>query len=201
MKEALRIILPLYLLAFFVVAFLWRSYLVYKRTGVNPYVVRGDLDRPIDFVGILYRVPAAFLAVTTLAYAFSESVYEFATPIVWLENSAIQIAGLVVMTAGIVWTAIAQKHMGDAWRIGIDAENKTELIERGLFGISRNPIFLGNRVTLFGFFLALPNAMTLAAVLVADVLIQIQVRLEEEFLTGVHGDKYRQFCGRVRRWI
>lgn len=193
--------MPLYLLAFFVVAFLWRSLSVYKRTGVNPYVVRGDLDRPIDFVGVLYRVPAALLVFVTLAFAFSPRVYEFTTPIVWLENSAIQVAGLVVMTAGIVWTAVAQFHMGNAWRIGIDAENKTELIERGLFGISRNPIFLGNRVTLIGFFLAMPNAATLVATVLADVLIQIQVRLEEEFLTGVHGDRYREFCGRVRRWI
>lgn len=175
--------------------------MVYRRTGVNPYVVRGDLDRPIDFVGVLYRVPAALLVFVTLAFAFSPRVYEFATPVVWLESAATQIAGLVVMTAGIVWTALAQFHMGNAWRIGIDAENKTELIERGLFSISRNPIFLGNRVTLLGFFLAMPNAVTLVAAVMADVLIQVQVRLEEEFLTGAHGDRYREFCGRVRRWI
>lgn len=194
-------ILPLYLATFFIVAFLWRSYLVYRRTGVNPYVVRGDLARPIDLVGVLYRVPAALLVFVTLAFAFSPRIYEFTTPIVWLENSVIQIIGLVLMTAGIVWTALAQFHMGNAWRIGIDAENKTELIERGLYSISRNPIFVGNRVTLLGFFLAMPNAATLVATVLADVLIQVQVRLEEEFLTDVHGDKYREFCQRVRRWI
>lgn len=196
----MQIILPLYLLAFFAIGFLWRSYLVYRRTGVNPYVVTKH-GRPIDFVGVLYRVPAALLLFVTLAFTFSPRVYEFTTPIVWLENSAIQILGLILMTAGIGWTAIAQTQMGNAWRIGIDAENKTELIERGLFSISRNPIFLGNRVTLVGFFLALPNAVTLVVVVLADVLIQVQVRLEEEFLTGAHGDKYRKFCGRVRRWI
>ena len=200
MTETLRIVLPLYLLAFFLVAFLWRSLAVYKRTGVNPYVVTGT-RRPIDFVGVLYRVPAALLVFATLAFAFSSRAYEFTTPIVWLENAAIQVAGLVLITAGIIWTAVAQGYMGNAWRIGIDAENRTELIESGLFSISRNPIFLGNRVTLVGFFLALPNALTLLAMVLADVLIQVQVRLEEEFLTGVHGDKYREFCGRVRRWI
>lgn len=193
-------IVPLYLLAFFLVAFLWRSLAVYKRTGVNPYVVSKQ-GRPIDFVGVLYRVPAALLVFATLAFAFSSRAYDFTTPVVWLENAAIQVAGLVLITAGIIWTAVAQKHMGDAWRIGIDAENRTELIDRGLFSVSRNPIFLGNRITLLGFFLAMPNALTLLAVVVADVLIQVQVRLEEEFLTGVHGDKYREFCGRVRRWI
>lgn len=200
MRDSLRIVLPLYLLAFFIVAFLLRSFVVYKRTGVNPYVVTGT-RRPIDFVGVLYRVPAALLVFAALAFAFSPRVYEYATPIVWLESDVIRIVGLAGITAGLVWTAVAQKHMGDAWRIGIDAENKTELIERGLFSVSRNPIFLGNRVTLLGFFLALPNALTLLAMVLADVLIQVQVRLEEEFLTGVHGDKYREFCSRVRRWI
>ena len=200
MKEALRIFLPLYLLAFFVVAFLWRSYLVYKRTGVNPYVV-GKSDRPIDFIENYYPIPLVVIAINTLLFSFFPSVYQFATPIVWLENAIIQTVGLGLMLFTLLWTATAQMQMGKSWRIGIDTENKTELVEKGLFKISRNPIFLGMRVALLGFFLALPNAFTLAAVALAEILMQMQVRLEEEFLTGVHGDKYREFCSRVRRWI
>ncbi|MGB7203145.1 MAG: isoprenylcysteine carboxylmethyltransferase family protein [Pyrinomonadaceae bacterium] len=200
MKEALRIILPLYLLAFFVVAFLWRSYLVYKRTGVNPYVV-GKSDRPIDFIENYYPIPLVVIAINTLLFSLFPSVYQFATPIVWLDNTIVQVAGLALMFFALMWTATAQMQMGKSWRIGIDTENKTELVEKGLFKISRNPIFLGMRVALLGFFLALPNAFTLAAVALAEILMQMQVRLEEEFLTGVHGDKYREFCSRVRRWI
>lgn len=200
MKETLRLILPLYLLAFFVVAFLWRSYLVYKRTGVNPYVV-GKSDRPIDFIENYYPIPLVVIAINTLLFSLFPSVYQFATPIVWLDNTIVQVAGLALMFFALVWTATAQMQMGKSWRIGIDTENKTELVEKGLFKISRNPIFLGMRVALLGFFLALPNAFTLAAVALAEILMQMQVRLEEEFLTGVHGDKYRDFCSRVRRWI
>lgn len=200
MKETLRIILPLYLLAFFVIAFLWRSYLVYKRTGVNPYVV-GKSDRPIDFIENYYPIPLVAIAINTLLFSLFPSVYQFATPIVWLDNTIVQVAGLALMFFALVWTATAQMQMGKSWRIGIDTENKTELVEKGLFKISRNPIFLGMRVALLGFFLALPNAFTLAAVALAEILMQMQVRLEEEFLTGVHGDKYRDFCSRVRRWI
>jgi protein-S-isoprenylcysteine O-methyltransferase Ste14 len=199
-KEILRIILPLYLLAFFLVAFLWRSYLVYKRTGVNPYVV-GKSDRPIDFIENFYHVPLVVIAVTTLAHSFLPSVYEFATSIIWLDNTIVQSVGLALMLFALIWTATAQMQMGKSWRIGIDLENKTELVEKGLFKVSRNPIFLGMRIALLGFFLALPNALTLVAVVLADLLMQMQVRLEEEFLTGVHGDKYREFCSRVRRWV
>lgn len=200
MTEALRIILPVYLLVFFLVAFVWRSYLVYKRTGVNPYVV-GKGKSAIDFVESLYRVPAVLLLLTTLAFSFLPGVYQFATPIPWLESNVVQGVGLALMAIALIWTATAQMQMGASWRIGIDQEQETDLVERGLFSISRNPIFLGMRTALIGFFLALPNAVTLMAVVLADVLIQIQVLIEEEFLTRLHGDKYIEFQKRVRRWI
>ena len=147
----------------FFVAFLWRSYLVYKRTGVNPYVV-GESERPIDFIEHYYPIPLVVIAINTLLFLLFPSVYQFATPIVWLDNTIVQVAGLALMFFALMWTATAQMQMGKSWRIGIDTENKTELVEKGLFKISRNPIFLGMRVSLLGFFLALPNAFTLAAV-------------------------------------
>jgi protein-S-isoprenylcysteine O-methyltransferase Ste14 len=198
--EALKIILPLYLAAFFLIAFVGRSYLVWKRTGINPYVV-GKTARPIDFVESYYPVPTIVILTTTLAYSFLPEAYQYASPIVWLDALPVKIAGLTLMGFALVWTATAQMQMGKSWRIGIDAENKTELVEKGLFAVSRNPIFLGMRTALFGFFLALPSAVSLAAIVMADLLMQVQVRLEEDFLRGEHGEKYVEFCSHVRRWI
>lgn len=200
MSEALRIILPVYLAAFFVIAFVIRSYLVWKRTGVNPYVV-GNSDRPIDFVENLYPVPAVLLVGATAIFSALPSAYSYLTPITWLESIYVQAIGLFLMGIAIVWTATAQMQMGHSWRIGIDLDNKTELVEKGLFRVSRNPIFLGMRMALWGFFLTLPNAATLVSVVMLDVLIQVQVRLEEEFLRGVHGEAYSEYSGGVRRWI
>jgi protein-S-isoprenylcysteine O-methyltransferase Ste14 len=91
--------------------------------------------------------------------------------------------------------------MRESWRIGIDEEVKTELVRRGVFRLSRNPIFLGMRIMLIGFFLALPNAVTLAMLLVGDALMQIQVRLEEEHLARMHGENYREYQRKTRRWL
>ena len=200
MSEALRIILPVYLVAFFLIVFVGRSYLVWKRTGINPYVV-GKTNRPIDFVEGYYPVPTLAILATTLVYSFVPQFYQYASPIVWLDLFLVKVMGLALMAFALAWTATAQMQMGKSWRIGIDAENRTELVEKGLFAVSRNPIFLGMRLALFGFFLTLPSAVALAAVVLADLLMQIQVRLEEDFLRGEHGKKYTEFCARVRRWI
>ena len=72
--------------------------------------------------------------------------------------------------------------MGESWRIGVDNEHKTKLVHTGVFSISRNPIYLGMMVTLIGLFLVIPNAVTLLIFVLGVVVINIQVRLEEEYL-------------------
>jgi protein-S-isoprenylcysteine O-methyltransferase Ste14 len=47
--------------------------------------------------------------------------------------------------------------------------------------------------TLLGLFLMIPNVGTLIALLVGIILIGIQVRLEEEYLTSTHGDTYIEY--------
>ena len=91
--------------------------------------------------------------------------------------------------------------MGKSWRIGIDEQRKTELITTGMFLISRNPIFLGMKMNLLGFFLVIPNAITLTVAVTGFALIDIQIRLEEKHLFNLNDDSYRIYCKKVRRWL
>ena len=43
---------------------------------------------------------------------------------------------------------------------------------------------------MLGFSLVAPNAATLALLAAAEVIIQVQVRLEEKHLLGLHGSAY-----------
>jgi protein-S-isoprenylcysteine O-methyltransferase Ste14 len=200
MGDGSRLLAPLLLVLYVGVTFVWRSYLVWRRTGVNPYVLsRGD-----DAEGIIarfFRLSMLLLVGVVCVYAVSGQAYNLVAPLRWLERPLGQSLGVVLLAASLVWTAVAQAQMGASWRIGIDAEKETELVERGLFARSRNPIFLGMRVGLLGFFFLLPNAVTLLTLVLGEVLIQLQVRLEEDFLTKTQGDAYRAYCRRVRRWL
>ena len=196
----LRYFLLGYFFVYVLVAFVWRSYLVWKRTGINPVTFKGS-DTAHDFIGSVSRFIFAVVALVVFLYSFSPVAYAYTSPIQWLEHRWLRLIGVLVLVLSLVWITVAQSQMGEAWRIGIDAEHRTPLVQKGLFGISRNPIFLGMMVTLLGLFLTLPNALTLLAFVVGVVLIGVQVRLEENYLAQVHPEAYREYRQRVRRWL
>lgn len=200
METILHYLLPVYLIAYLGLAFFWRSFLVWKRTGVNPYVL-GKTDNAHDFAGMLFRFTLIAVAALVVLHAASSKAYQCLTPIFWRERQALQLAGLFLPAAFFIWTLFAQAQMGNSWRIGIDARAKTALITHGVFRWSRNPIFQGMRVTLLGFFFLLPNAVTLTTLVLGDALMQIQVRLEEEYLRQTHGVEYQKYCQQTRRWL
>ena len=190
--------LVLYLLIYFAVAFVLPSHRVWKKTNVNPVTFRGA-DNSHDYIGKLFKIVMIFLTVTVIIYAFVPSIYSFLLPVFWLEYQTVQFIGTGLLALSLGWTVLAQIQMGNSWRIGIDEAKPTALVQSGLFRFSRNPIFLGMIITLLGVFLTIPNALTLLFVVLGFVLIQIQVRLEEEFSTKLHSTEYETFRRQVRR--
>jgi protein-S-isoprenylcysteine O-methyltransferase Ste14 len=197
---SLRYFLPLYLLAYFAAAFFWRSFIVWKRTGINP-VTFTQSDNAHDFIGKVFKIVFALIVIVVLVYAFWPGGYRYFVPITWFEHSSVIWIGVALLILSFAWTVLAQAQMGESWRIGIDEEHRTPLVTCGVFGLSRNPIFVGMKITLLGLFLIIPNAFTLLAFAMGVVLIQIQVRLEEEFLRKSHGEVYESYRRQVRRWI
>ena len=200
MIPILKIILPIYLALFFGLAMFWRSYVAWKRTGINPYAL-GNGDTVHDYVGKLFRFTLLATALIVLAFSLSESLYNLLMPIPWLNSFLLIGIGLALLASALIWVLIAQIQMGDSWRIGIDEKTNSPLVQHGLFGVSRNPIFLGMLVMLVGLLLAIPTAATLIVTLLGFALIHIQVRLEEPFLLDKYGDAYRVYHKRVRRWV
>ena len=197
---SVKYFLPLYLLAYVGTALVWRSYVVWKKTGINPVVFKGS-DDVHGFIGRMLKLLVAVVAIVVVVYSFFPSAYQYFVPIPWLERSWLRAIGLSLLIASLAWIILAQVQMGQSWRVGIDTANKTQLVQAGVFKISRNPIFLGIMVTLMGLLLVAPNAITLTIFVLAIGLINVQVRLEEEHLKRMIGDDYVQYSQRVRRWI
>ena len=200
MTEFLRIFLPIYYAIFFFAVFLLRTAIVWQKTGINAFVLLKQ-GGTYGVIGVYFKLLplASFLAV--VSYSFFPSMYDFLAPFHWLENQLIVFVGIFFLIISLFWIWVAQTQMGNSWRIGIDEQRKMELITTGMFSISRNPIFLGMKVNLLGFFLVIPNAVTLTVVVTGFALIDIQVRLEEQHLLNLNDDSYQNYYKKVRRWL
>lgn len=77
-----------------------------------------------------------------------------------------------------------------------------EILERGPFRFSRNPMYLQMLLALVGIAIALWNGWILALTpLAAWVLLRLAILPEEAYLERKFGDDYRAYKRRVRRWL
>ncbi len=189
MDGFLKYYLPLFLLAYLFITFVLPSISVYKQTGINP-VTFGKSDNAHDYIGTVMKVLTGLLIVAVLLFSFGTEAYSYLNPFEYLQKEWLTYTGLFLIHVALIWIVIAQSHMKQSWRIGIDAKNKTALVTNCLFSISRNPVFLGMIVSTAGIFLILPNAITFFITVTSYIIIQIQIRLEEEHLHKLHGTQY-----------
>lgn len=200
MQVFIQYFATIFFISYMLVAFVWPSVRTYRRTGINP-VMFGNADTAHDFTGRMFKLALALVPVSIVGYWIGGNTYRFLLPMPYLDATAVQVAGMVLCLVSFVWTIIAQKQMDRSWRIGIDTQHATELVTKGLFRFSRNPIFLGMLFTLTGFFLMLPNALTFLVLGAGYILMQVQIRLEEEFLSEQHGNSYLRYKASVRRLL
>lgn len=91
--------------------------------------------------------------------------------------------------------------MGGSWRIGAAEGRVGAMVSDGPFAWSRNPVFLGQIVLVWGMALASGDALVggLAAAVTLAALAQASV--EERILRAALGEEYRAYCARVPRWV
>lgn len=191
--------LLIYFLVYLAVAFVWRSVLVYRRTGIHPIRLPAT-DDVHGYVGTVFKGFLFVCVFYLLFQAFAWNGQMDVSPAGWLYPAWVHGLGwgmLMFSGAVLLW---AQAQMGVSWRIGLDAETPGPLVTQGLFAHSRNPIFLSMRLNLLGLLFLLPNMFTLLLLVCGELLIQIQVRLEEAHLPQIYGAVYEAYRARVPRW-
>lgn len=76
------------------------------------------------------------------------------------------------------------------------------LATAGIYGLSRNPIYLGNTIALLGVALVLRWSWLLLLVPVTMAAVSaLAIAREERHLEVRFGEAYRDYKARVRRWI
>ena len=81
-------------------------------------------------------------------------------------------------------------------------DRASALVTRGLYRLSRNPIYVGDAVILVACALLFANALAFAAALAFIAYIdRFQIRPEERALRERFGPSYETYCREVRRWL
>lgn len=114
----------------------------------------------------------------------------------------VDLLGILVCAAGqaLRITVIGYKYIV---RGGKNKQVHAEdLVTGGMFALSRNPLYVGNIMVLFGIFI-IWNAPLLYLIGVPFTLIGYKaiVTAEEAFLRGKFGAAYEEYCQTTNRWI
>jgi protein-S-isoprenylcysteine O-methyltransferase Ste14 len=182
----------------FAVLFGVRTAIHWWRTGSTGYHLfpasAGPLARIAGGTGVLGLAAAA-------AAPFA-ALYGLPGSIAALDQAAFHAIGLATCAVGLAGCLWAQLAMGESWRIGVDEDERTELVTRGIYARVRNPIFTFMVVSAAGLLLLVPNAFSAAALVLTTVCVQLQVRaVEEPYLRRVHGDAYAAYAARAGRFV
>lgn len=111
------------------------------------------------------------------------------------------LAGLVPIVLGLLLHRSADRRcrrLGTPTRPG---QNPSVLVTRGAFRFSRNPMFLGMILGLFGYAVLLGSTTPFAVLPGFLALLDCSARKEEACLQGCFGEDYENYCGKTARWL
>jgi len=187
-------------LGFLTVAFAGRTLVHRRRTGDSGFRWQRH-DRTARVSGALFVAAVVVgTAGVTLAALSVTGLWDA------LAGTVMLVVGVAVFAAGCVLTLASQSAMGTSWRIGVDPNERTELVTDGPFGWARNPIFTGMVIAAVGLSLMAPTMLTLVALLLLVVAVEVQVRsVEEPYLRtamaggGAYARRVGRFVPRLGR--
>lgn len=118
-----------------------------------------------------------------------------------IEANFITMLGIISLSVGLLLFIIAMMTMGRSWRVGVDDKSHTELVEEGLFKISRNPTFVGFDLMFIGLVCVLPHIWTLFIAVLNIIGLHYLILKEEKHLETMLGESYRVYKKRVPRYL
>ncbi len=106
-------------------------------------------------------------------------------------------AVIALATALVAWSLAVFR----SWRLEARIEAGHELCTAGPFGFVRHPIYLATALLNLGSFLWIPTGLVAAGGALSVIAADQRARAEERVLLDAFGDAYRDYAGRVKRFL
>lgn len=170
--------------------------LALKQKGVSTNRLgRGDKPQRTRMIETLLKI-ATFSMAAVQAFSLISAQR-------WLlvRSPMLRFIGMGIALIGTAVFILAMITMKSSWRAGVDATQRTGLIQSGVYSISRNPAFLGFDLFYLGFTLAFSNPLQIVMTAACMTLLHQQILEEERFLPTVFGQEYLLYQQATHRYL
>jgi protein-S-isoprenylcysteine O-methyltransferase Ste14 len=102
-------------------------------------------------------------------------------------------SGLLIFSFGVVFTIVAVLNFATSPR--------DKVITKGLYGVSRNPMYIGLLIMQIGLGITCSSWLYLLLTLALMILLNANLSAEERYCLYRYRDSYREYTSKTPRWI
>lgn len=179
-----RIVFLFGVLLFYGATFL-RALLIYLKTKHNPYDFEESKDKGFLLLILIAAINLFLPGYTKYFVNLGFLLGSFIT--------AVKITASFLLLASILLLVYSQSSLGASWKIGLEKERKTKLIQTGMYKYCRHPIYFAMSLFYISLFFLLPSILLLV-VLIGNILaLVLTAQKEEKHLVEEFGDSYKNY--------
>lgn len=189
-KHVFQLLAVLIMLIFYSIYFL--KMLSQRKKGIKTNQIGKRKEKDIHIVETLMGVGTCLIVIVQLlSIVLNLTMLPFYA----------RVTGFIMAMFGNAIFLISVLCMKDSWRAGIPEKDKTKLVTKGIYKISRNPAFLGFDLMYIGILLIFFNYGLLLFTVYVIMMLHLQVLQEEKYMEKTFGNEYLQYKNKVFRYI
>jgi protein-S-isoprenylcysteine O-methyltransferase Ste14 len=174
---------------------------ILKAEGVDVNVIF-KAKRPIQrYFGVLEKIMTISIALIIIIHVIFKNRLAATNYIDFMDNPLFIAIGFLTGIMGLLICRIAQVTIGKSWRVGIDEDAEPGLITDGIYKYVRNPTYTGLYLLCIGVWIINPTFLYSYWILAFFIMMEFQVRCEEEYLECKYGIEYLDYYKKTKRYI
>ena len=116
-------------------------------------------------------------------------------------SRTVRLVGLALIVSALVIYVAALLTLGSSWRVGAQEDKNGELVTRGVYAVSRNPIYVFFALYFTGTFLINGAFVFLIFTIMAILNLHHLTLSEEGFLLSTYGVAFKKYLRETGRYI
>ncbi len=117
------------------------------------------------------------------------------------EPGAFRYLGFALVLVGGIVRMVAFPTLGKQFSGYVTLQEDHQLVQTGIYGVIRHPMYLGILLSMPGFALIFRSWLAIPTFLLSAVFVGVRVRQEEKLLEQRFGEEFARYRSRTRRLV